>query len=240
MANKETRIFKSNTFEEFRQKTNEVSLHLGDNEQLNVSLKDKTFDFANVSAGSTLFDGLDNNTKIVRTEIKTEETLDNTGGYIILNGSPSITGFDSGVTLTQSGGYSATIVSSSSNKILVKNSTGTFDSTSDILAGIDTIVASKVDRIIAEAYPVGVVRVYINGTEINQNLDAGGFHVPNYSANIPLLNSPTVTAFTEGSTVYQGTNLASATFSGTVLSASATDLKLKNEMREKIHRNLSE
>ena len=31
MANKETRIFKSNTFEEFRQKTNEVSLHLGDN-----------------------------------------------------------------------------------------------------------------------------------------------------------------------------------------------------------------
>ena len=52
--------------------------------------------------------------------------------------------------------------------------------------------------------------------------------MPNYSANIPLLNSPTVTAFTEGSTVYQGTNLASATFSGTVLSASATDLKLKN------------
>ena len=31
MANKETRIFKSNTFEELRQKNNEVSLHLGDN-----------------------------------------------------------------------------------------------------------------------------------------------------------------------------------------------------------------
>ena len=228
MANKETRIFKSNTFEELRQKNNEVSLHLGDNEQLNVSLKDKTFDFANVSAGSTLFDGLDDNTKIVRTEIKTEETLDNTGGYIILNGSPSITGFDSGVTLTQSGGYSATIVSSSSNKILVKNSTGTFDSTADILAGSDTIVASNVDRIIAEAYPVGVVRVYINGTEINQNLDAGGFHVANNSATIVLSNNPTVTNFTEGSTIYQGANLATATFSGTILSATSDLLRLKN------------
>ena len=228
MANKETRVFKSNTFEEFRQKTNEVSLHLGDNEQLNVSLKDKTFDFANVSAGSTLFDGLDDNTKIVRTEIKTEETLDNTGGYIILNGSPSITGFDSGITLTQSGGYSATIVSSSSNKILVKNSTGTFDSTSDILAGSDTIVASKIDRIIAEAYPVGVVRVYINGTEINQNLEAGGFHVANNSATIVLSNNPTVTNFTEGSTIYQGANLATATFSGTILSATSDLLRLKN------------
>jgi hypothetical protein len=55
MANKETRIIKSNTLEELRQKTNEVSLHLGDNEQLNASLTDKTFDFANVSAGNTLF-----------------------------------------------------------------------------------------------------------------------------------------------------------------------------------------
>ena len=36
-ANKETRILKSNTQEQFRQKSNEISLHLGDNEQLMVS-----------------------------------------------------------------------------------------------------------------------------------------------------------------------------------------------------------
>ena len=58
MANKETRIFKSNTFEEFRQKTNDVSLYLGDNEQLNVSLSDKTFNYDNVSAGTTILTGL--------------------------------------------------------------------------------------------------------------------------------------------------------------------------------------
>ena len=229
MANKETRVFKSNTFEEFRQKTNEVSLHLGDNEQLNVSLSDKTFNYDNVSAGDILFSGPDDNTKQTLFNIKTEETLDNTGGYIILNGSPSITGFDSGVTLSQSAGYSATIVSSSSNKILVKNSTGTFDSTADILAGSDTIVASKIDRIIAEAYPVGVVRVYVNGIEINQDLQAGGFHVNNYAGYIPLSNSPTVTAFTEGSTLYQGASLATATFSGTVLYADSTIIKLKTQ-----------
>ena len=229
MANKETRVFKSNTFEEFRQKTNEVSLHLGDNEQLNVSLSDKTFNFDNVSAGDTLFSGLDNNTKTTLFNIKTEETLDNTGGYIVLTGSPSITGFDSGITVTQSGGYSATIVSSSSSKILVKNSSGTFDSSSDILAGSDTITASNIVRIIGEAYPVGVVRVYVNGTEINQDLQAGGFHVNNYAGYIPLLNSPTVTAFTEGTTIYQGANLGDATFSGTVLYADSTVIKLKTQ-----------
>ena len=228
MANKETRVLKSNTFEEFRQKSNEVSLHLGDNEQLNASLKDKTFNYDNVSAGSTLFDGLDDNTKSVLFEIKPEETLDNTGGYIILTGSPSVSGFDAGITLTQSGGYSATIVSSSTTKILVKNSTGTFNTSQDLTAGTDTISSSNVERIIAEAYSVGVVRVYVNGTEINQDLNAGGFHVANNSGYINLSNNPTVTDFTEGSTIYQGSNLASATFSGTILSTTSTRILLKN------------
>ena len=47
MANKDTRILKSNTLEEFRQKGNEISLHLGDNDQLNVRVADKTFNFTN-------------------------------------------------------------------------------------------------------------------------------------------------------------------------------------------------
>ena len=228
MANKETRIFTTDTLETLRQKTNDIALNLGDNEQFNASLSDKTFNYNNVSAGDTLFTGLDVLNKTLEFNIKTEQTLDNTGGYIILTGSPSITGFVADAILTQAGGYSATIVSASTDKILVKNSSGTFSSSENLVVGGDSIAASAVVRIIGEAFHIGVVRVYVNNTEISQNLLSGGFHVANYSANIPLLNSPTVTAFTEGSTVYQGTNLASATFSGTVLSASATDLKLKN------------
>ena len=228
MANKETRVLKSNTFEEFRQKTNEVSLHLGDNEQLNASLSDKTFNYNNVSAGETLFAGLDVLGKTQEFSIKPEETLDNTGGYIILTGSPSIAGFVADAILTQAGGYSATIVSASTDKILVKNSSGTFSSSENLVVGGDSIAASAVLRIVAEAFPLGVVRVYVNNTEITQDLNAGGFHVPNYQARITLLNTPTVSFITEGSTVYQGTNLGSASFSGTVLSVSATELKLKN------------
>ena len=228
MANKETRVLKSNTFEEFRQKTNEVSLHLGDNEQLNASLSDKTFNYNNVSAGETLFAGLDVLGKTQEFSIKPEETLDNTGGYIILTGSPSITGFVADAIVTQTGGYSATIVSASTDKILVKNSSGTFSSSENLVVGGDSITASAVLRIVAEAFPLGVVRVYVNNTEITQDLNAGGFHVPNYQARITLLNTPTVSFITEGSTVYQGTNLGSASFSGTVLSVSATELKLKN------------
>ena len=228
MANKETRIIKSNTLEELRQKTNEVSLHLGDNEQLNGSLTDKTFDFANVSAGNTLFDATDNNSKTVQFNIKSEETLDNTGGYIILKGSPTLTGFVADATVTQAGGYSATIVSVSTDKILVKNSSGTFDSTKNLTVGSNNIPNANVIRIIAEAYNVGVVRVYINNAEISQNLLAGGFHVANSSSTIPLLNNPSITDFNEGATIYQGGALGTATFSGTVLSATSTQLRLKN------------
>ena len=228
MANKETRIFTTDTLETLRQKTNDVSLYLGDNEQFNASLSDKTFNYNNVSAGVTLITGLDVLNKTQHFNIKTEQTLDNTGGYIILTGSPTLTGFVAGATLTQTGGYSATIVSASTDKILVKNSSGTFSSSTNLVVGGNSIAASAVVRIIAEAFNIGVVRVYVNTTEISQNLLSGGFHVANYSAEIPLLNAPTVTAFTEGSTVYQGSSLASSSFSGTVLSASATSLKLKN------------
>ena len=51
MANKETVILKSNTLEQLRQKTNEVSLHLGDTDQLNASLADRTFNYDNVAVG---------------------------------------------------------------------------------------------------------------------------------------------------------------------------------------------
>ena len=229
MANKDTRILKSNTLEELRQKSNEISLHLGDNDQLNVNVNDKTFNFVDVSAGTSLFHNIDDASKVIDFEIKPEESLDNTAGYIILKGSPNIpAAFSLGSSITQSGGYSATIVSATSEKILVKNSTGVFNSTQNLIAGSGSISASNVVRQVAEGYPVGVVRVYKNNVELVQDLSADGFHVVNLSGRIPLANNPTVTDFTEGSTVYQGTNLGSATFSGVILRATSTVLLLKS------------
>jgi len=229
MANKETRILKSNTLEVLRQKANEVSLHLGDNELINGNIKDKTFNYDNVSVGSSLFHGIDSNNKTAEFEIKPEESIDNTAGYIILVGSPTMpSSFVAGAAITQSGGYTSTIVSATSEKILVTNSSGTFNSAQNLVVGSDNIPNANVVRIIAEAFPVGVVRVYLNSAELSQNVIAGGFHVVNYSGKVVLSGSNTLTDFVEGGIVYQGTNLASATFSATILRASSTELLFKN------------
>ena len=223
MANKETRIYKTDTLEQLRQKTNEVSLHLGDNEQLASNLTDKTYDFVDVSAGDSLFQGNDDNAKTIRFEIKPAEVLDNTGGYIILKNVSSLTGFAVGDTLTQSGGYSATIVASSTEKILVKNSTGTFSSSTDISDGTNTIAHANVDRLIGESYNVGVVRVYKNGTELTQGLTADGFHVVSLRGTVPLSNTPDVSDITEGTVLNQSNG-----FTATVLRATSTLLLLKS------------
>jgi len=223
MANKETRIYKTDTLEQLRQKANEVSLHLGDNEQLASNLTDKTYDFVDVSAGDSLFQGNDDNAKTIRFEIKPAEVLDNTGGYIILKDVSSLTGFAAGDTLTQSGGYSATIVASSTEKILVKNSTGTFSSSTDITDGTNTIAHANVDRLIGESYNVGVVRVYKNGTELTQGLTADGFHVVSLRGTVPLSNTPDVSDITEGTVLNQSNG-----FTATVLRATSTLLLFKS------------
>ena len=223
MANKETRIYKTDTLEQLRQKANEVSLHLGDNEQLASNLTDKTYDFVDVSAGDSLFQGNDDNAKTIRFEIKPAEVLDNTGGYIILKDVSSLTGFAAGDTLTQSGGYSATIVASSTEKILVKNSTGTFSSSTDITDGTNTIAHANVDRLIGESYNVGVVRVYKNGTELTQGLTANGFHVVSLRGTVPLSNTPDVSDITEGTVLNQSNG-----FTATVLRATSTLLLFKS------------
>ena len=195
MANKETRVLQSDSLEGLRQKGNEVSLHLGDNEQLNSNLKDKTYLFDNVTAGDTVFYGNDDGSKTVRFEIKPQETVDNTGGYIILKGNPTIpSSFVSGVEMTQTGGFACTIVSIDSTKILVKNTTGTFSASTKLTAGGSDIAAAKIVSRIGEAYPLGVVRVYKNGTELTQSTTAvNGFHAINLRARIPLTGSPTAT-----------------------------------------------
>ena len=80
MANKETRILKNNTLEELRQKSNEISLHLGDNEQLNALMADKTYNYT-AAAGDVLFSGSDTSSpaKTARFEISPAHTVDNTG-----------------------------------------------------------------------------------------------------------------------------------------------------------------
>ena len=91
MANKETRIYKTDTLEKLRQKSNEISLHLGDNEQLNALMADKTYIYS-ASAGQTLFAGPDTSSpaKTSRFETSPAHTIDNTAGYIILESVSSL------------------------------------------------------------------------------------------------------------------------------------------------------
>ena len=218
MANEETRILKNNSVEELRQKTNEVSLNLGDNKLLDSRLTDKVYSYT-ASAGQTIFEN-------ARIEHKPEETVDNTSGYIIFTGTPTIPGsFTAGSSVTQSGGFSATIVSISTTKLLVKNSAGTFNTGQNLLVGSDSIPHAKIVRIVTEAYPKGLLTVTKGGTELVQDATStNGFHLVNYVLEVILTGSPTIPAsFTEGVTLTQ-----SGGFSGVLLSASSTQLKFKN------------
>ena len=131
MANKETRILKDDTLENLRQKSNEISLHLGDNEQLNSNLSDKTYNFVDVAAGSSIFTGQSDGAKTVRFEVSPSVTVDNTGGYVILKNSPSIPSafiVDAVIYQGTSGSptWNGLISSITSDKILVRNTAGTF------------------------------------------------------------------------------------------------------------------
>ena len=225
-ANNETRILKSNSIEELRQKANEVSFSVGDKKLLDSELNDKIFTHT-ASAGDYLVSPVN-----TRFEYKPEETIDNTGGYILLTGSPTIPGgFAAGNSITQSGGYSATIVSASSTKILVKNSSGTFNSSQQITAGSDNIAGSAIRSLVAESYNKAEVRVKVGSTEYTQDAtSATGFHVPNHAGSVTLTgisNAADISDFEEGATVFQGSSLGSASFSGTVLDCSTSLLRLK-------------
>ena len=220
-SNKQTVINKSNTLEQFRQKANDVSLHLGDNDQLASHLSDYVSGFT-AAANDVRY--------IITTgfEHKGEETLDNTAGYIILQDSPTLpASFVAGATLTQDSGYSAEIVSVSDEKILVVQSSGSFTAAEDLDISSDSIPAANVVRLVSESYNVGSIRVYKNSTEVLQNMTATGFHVAPLAGVVTLTSPGDVSEFTEGGTVYQGSSLGSSTFSGTILHCSSTQLLLK-------------
>ena len=243
MANKETRIYKTDTLEKLRQKSNEISLHLGDNEQLNVLMADKTYIYS-AASGQTLFAGPDTSSpaKTSRFETSPAHTIDNTAGYIILETVSSIDASyvqDAVIYQGTNGSptWQAYIVSATADKILVRDSSGTFTTTADLKVGAsspDTIVASKIIRIVVESYPVAIARVYNGGTELTQGMGPNSFHSVNIKATITQTGSPTLTNYTEGVTVYQGASQttqsgveSTATWYGTLHSVSGGVIRVK-------------
>ena len=238
MASNEHKVLKSNSFEDWRQKTNEISFDLGDDSLLDdVRLGDRVFEYT-ASANQVRFSG--NNLEI---QILPDQTLDNTGGYIILAHGTSIpTSFVNNATVTQSGGYTATIESvvtnDSKTKILVKNSSGDFNTAEGITVGSDTIAAGNVERIISESFKVGKVRVTRDGGVVPHDLSEGGFHIAPLKADIVLANNPSVDEFTEGSLVYQdsanrttqATVEANASWYGVVLHANTSNILVKTSV----------
>jgi len=238
MASNEHKVLKSNSFEDWRQKTNEVSFDLGDDSLLDdARLGDRVFEYT-ASANQLRFSG--NSLEI---QTLPDQTLDNTGGYIILAHSTSIpTSFVNNATVTQSGGYSATIESvvtnDSKTKILVKNSSGDFNTAQGITVGSDTIAAGSVDRIISESFKVGKVRVTRNGGVVPHGLSEGGFHIAPLKADITLANTPSVNELTEGTIVYQdssnrttqATVEANASWYGVVLHANTSNILVKTSV----------
>src|SRR5210317_1631633 len=154
----EIRVLKSNTLEEFRQKTNELSIDkVGDNKLLASNITDKTYDFT-ATAGQKIFE-ISNG----RFEILPEQTIDkttapaeayrvgtvrvksegteltqglDTNNFIVpnytlkvtLTGSPTIHAeFIEDAVLTQSGGFSGTLLSADDTTLRFKSFTGTFN-----------------------------------------------------------------------------------------------------------------
>lgn len=238
MASNEHKVLKSNSFEDWRQKTNEISFDLGDDSLLDdVRLGDRVFEYT-ASASQVRFSG--NNLEI---QVLPDQTLDNTGGYIILAHGTSIpSSFVNNATVTQSGGYSATIESvvtnDSKTKILVKNSSGDFNTAEGITVGSDTIAAGNVERIISESFKVGKVRVTRDGGVVPNGLAEGEFHIAPLKADITLANTPSVDEFTEGSLVYQdsanrttqATVEANASWYGVVLHANTSNILVKTSV----------
>jgi len=221
----ETRILKTNTFEQWRQKDNEISLRVGDVHDFNSLIADKEYS-TTASAGDYVFAG-------TRFELSNENVLDNPNGYIILKNNPTVpASYVVNATVSQTGGFTATIVGVlGTKKIAVKNASGTFNASQKITVGSDDITAANVSRVVSESYPIAVMKVYKNGTEQSQSITAQGFHVVNWHFTITLTGSPALPAtFNEGATLYQGADLANATWQGTMYDITSTTIRLKSNV----------
>ena len=226
MANNETRILKTNTFEEWRQKDNEISLELGDVDQLDSRILDKTFTYT-ASADDSIFTGNDTTSKALRFEQKVDEALDLLN-IIIFTGVSSIpSNFVVGNTVTQSGGFSGKLVWINKNKVALSNTSGTFNAGQNLVQGSQNIPHANLVRLISESVKVGLAKVKVQGTEITQGNVQAGYHVPNFKFKVVLTGAPTIPAeFSEG-VVLKQTASGHQNFVGTLLSADSSTLRFK-------------
>ncbi|SVC25138.1 uncharacterized protein METZ01_LOCUS277992, partial [marine metagenome] len=201
MANNETRVLKTDTFEGWRQKGNEVSFELGDVDQLDSRILDKNYTYT-ASAGDALFLGADTGSKTLRFE-EAPETVTDMLHVVIFTGSPTIPGnFVAGATATQSGGFSGKLLWINTNKAAFSTVSGTFNAGENLTVSGQSIAHANLVRTLAESVKVGYVRVKQGGTEQSQSQVQAGFHVPNLGFTIVLANSPAVLGtFTEGATI---------------------------------------
>ncbi len=250
----ETKIFKSDTFEEWRHGTNEISFDVGGKSELDNRLTNKLFFYNDVSGfNQNIITGSDDSspTQILEFELLPDTMLDNTSGYIILAHGTSLNGITNGNTISQGSGFLADITSSvtidGKPKILVRNATGNFDPSQNLTSSATLINASNIIRLVTERYNTGSLCVKTkaaNGTvtELPHNMSADGYHVPNVSGKINLdtgqslsLREAAVDVLVEGEIIYQNsstlTSLSaiedSASFYGTVYHASPTAIYVK-------------
>ena len=169
--NKETRVSKSSTFEDWRQSTNDVSFDLGpvaSNVNKTADSLDKESRLANqtkiVVQGASITTGdefiQDQSTGVIssgmRIDLAPDKKIDMLAGYIVLSG---ITGTGTtankrnanivaGSIISQINGssvttFSAEVVSISNSRILIKNQTGTFSTAADDAADIKLASATS-------------------------------------------------------------------------------------------------
>ena len=219
-ANNETRIIKTNTFEDWRQKDNEISFELGDVDQLDSRILDKNHSWT-ASADQSIFQDVAH-----RFEIAPEQVTDI--NVIIFTGLSSIpSNFVAGNTVTQSGGFSGKILWINKNKVALELTSGTFNAGQNLAQGGQNIPHANIVRQIVESVKVGYARVKVEGTEITQSQIQAGWHAASYNLKITLTGTPTIpSTFTEGATLYQG-SVGSESFTGTLLYADSSYLYFK-------------
>ena len=81
MANNESKVLTTNSFEEWRRASNEVSYHLGDIDQFDARIGDKVYTYS-ASADQQFFIGADSGSKILRFELVAEVPIDVTSTII--------------------------------------------------------------------------------------------------------------------------------------------------------------
>ena len=219
-ANNETRVIKTNTFEDWRQKNNEISFELGDVDQLDSRILDKNHSWT-AAADQSIFQNVAH-----RFEIAPEHVTDIS--VIIFTGLSSIpSNFVAGNTVTQSGGFSGKILWINKNKVALELTSGTFNAGQNLAQGGQNIPHANIVRQIVESVKVGYARVKVEGTEISQSQVQAGWHAANYDLSVTLSGSPTIpSTFTEGATLYQG-SVGSESFTGTLLYADSSTLYFK-------------